>query len=81
VDFYCHQANLAIELDGSQHYSEESMEYDRVRTATLEECGIAVLRFTNRDIDDNFEGVCQVIEHKVEERGNGPFCSIATQIP
>lgn len=68
VDFYCHQASLAVELDGSQHYSQEALEYDRTRTATLEACGIAVLRFTNKDIDDNFPGVCQVIEQKVKER-------------
>ena len=68
VDFYCHQASLVVELDGSQHYYEKAFEYDDMRTASFEECGILVLRFTNKDIDDNFEGVCSVIGQNIKER-------------
>ena len=32
VDFYCHKAKLAIELDGSQHYEEEGIRKDAERT-------------------------------------------------
>ena len=50
VDFYCHQAKLVVELDGSQHYEPEKLEYDRRRTAFLEEKGLYVLRFSNLDV-------------------------------
>ena len=48
VDFYCHKAKLAIELDGSQHYEGNGPEQDKIRTAYLQEVEkIRVLRFTN----------------------------------
>ena len=50
LDFYCPKAKLAIELDGSQHYEEDALYYDKKRTAYLDKHGIVVLRYTNRDI-------------------------------
>lgn len=35
VDFYCHSAKLVIELDGSQHYTEEGLANDEERTKIL----------------------------------------------
>ena len=35
ADFYCHRARLVVELDGSQHYSEEARAYNERRTAFL----------------------------------------------
>ena len=61
LDFYCEQAKLAIELDGSQHYEDVGQEYDRLRTAYLESLGIRVLRFSNEDIKKNFRGVCEAV--------------------
>ena len=68
ADFYCHQARLVIELDGSQHYSDEGMDSDAVRTEALEKYGLTVLRFSNSDIDRNFEGVCAMIDAVVKEQ-------------
>ena len=68
VDFYCSQARLAIEIDGSQHYSEQGEAYDCKRSKILERYGIYVLRFSNRDVDDNFEGVCYMINETINER-------------
>lgn len=68
VDFYCHQARLVIELDGSQHYTDEGMAYDAERTEVLKQYGISVLRFSNRDVDDNFRGVCEMIDKVIKER-------------
>ena len=65
VDFYCPRAKLVIEIDGSQHYEESAIAYDQRRTAYLEGLELTVMRFTNKDIDSNFDGVCQVIEQKV----------------
>ena len=68
VDFYCHQAKLVIELDGSQHYSEEGQQYDKQRSDVIAKYGLLVLRFSNRDIDERFEGVCTQIDRIVKER-------------
>ena len=68
VDFYCHEAKLAIELDGSQHYTEEGERYDEERSAILERYGLIILRFSNLEIDRNFEGVCVYIDQIVNSR-------------
>ena len=62
VDFYYPAVKLVIEIDGSQHYEEDAIEYDTIRTSYLEGLGLTVKRFTNMDIDHNFTGVCTVIE-------------------
>ena len=68
VDFYCAKAKLAIELDGSQHYSDQGMKSDKERTNFLEkEFGIKVLRFSNLDIMQKFEGVCSYIDEFVKQ--------------
>ena len=68
VDFFCFKARLVIELDGSQHYTEDGMEYDSIRTDILEKYNLEVLRFTNLEVDENFRGVCETIHGKVRER-------------
>ena len=68
VDFYCASARLVIEIDGSQHYSEEGMEYDKERSKVLEAYDLLVLRFSNYEIDMYFNEVCQVIDRTIKER-------------
>ena len=60
VDFYCAQANLVIELDGSQHYQTAEQEKDAERTAFLEQYGLCVVRIPNNAVNENFRGVCCV---------------------
>ncbi len=71
ADFYCSKAKLIIELDGSQHYTEEGEEYDQIRTDILERYGLEVIRFSNADVDKNFVGVCEAIDEKVKQRKIG----------
>jgi len=47
VDFYCFSAKLVIEIDDSQHYESDTIEYDTQRTKTLESLGLRVIRFNN----------------------------------
>lgn len=68
VDFYCHEAALVIELDGSQHYEARAKAYDDERTRFLEAAGLSVLRFPNAMIDRDFAGVCMMIERFVHMR-------------
>ncbi len=72
VDFYCAQAKLVIELDGSQHYQTWSVEYDTARTAFLSGYGLRVLRIPNNEIHRNFQGVCEWIDIQVKEAINNP---------
>ena len=67
VDFYCHQAKLAIELDGSQHHTEQGSAYDTERDAVLSGLGIQILRFTNWQIEQEFPCVCAAIDQAVQQ--------------
>lgn len=61
VDFYCAAAGLVIELDGGQHFQHPGEEKDRVRDEYLRGLGLTVVRYSNADVNGNFEGVCQDI--------------------
>ena len=61
ADFYCHKAKLIIEIDGSQHYTEEGIQRDEFRTEILEGYDLKIIRFSNHQINANFQGVCQYI--------------------
>ncbi|MBR4472580.1 MAG: endonuclease domain-containing protein [Oscillospiraceae bacterium] len=68
ADFYCHAAKIVIEIDGSQHYDPQGTAYDAERTAILEEYGLEILRFSNRDVNTRFQSVCEMIDHEVKRR-------------
>src|SRR5699024_10730443 len=68
VDFYCASAKLVVEIDGSQHYTEQGQAYDAERSAILSQYHLKVLRFSNREIGSHFEGVCRQIHTEVQTR-------------
>ena len=68
LDFYCHSAKLGIELDGSQHYEDDTNLKDNQRTLILNNQGIKIIRFSNLDIDKNFNGVCEYIHNTIQNR-------------
>ena len=68
VDFYCHQARVVVELDGSQHYDPAQQAKDRQRTAYLKDQGLTVLRFTNLEVTRQFAAVCQAIDDACTNR-------------
>ena len=70
VDFYCAKAKLIIELDGSQHFEQDAIVADQVRTDYLESLGLLVVRIPNNEIFENFTGVCDYIDHILEQRLN-----------
>ena len=61
VDFYCPKANLVIELDGGQHYSETGKTKDMTRDTVLAEMGIKVLRISDKDVFEKIGGVMEGI--------------------
>ena len=74
VDFYCHKAHLAIEVDGSQHYSEMRMQYDAERTIELNKLGVEVIRFSNGEVDRDFNSVCEAIMQAVKAHFKVALC-------
>ena len=68
VDFYCHDARLIVELDGSQHFDPVNQEKDRQRTKHLESRNLKVIRIPNNEVNLNFRGVCEYIDLCVKNR-------------
>lgn len=67
ADFYCAEAKLVIELDGSQHYETANQVYDQERTAFLEGYGLKIIRIPNNEVNRNFRGVCEYIDTVVRQ--------------
>ena len=68
VDFYCSSAKLVIEIDGCQHNEPDAVLHDGARTAYLESLGLRVIRFSNDDIEERFDDVCEEIDRVIYER-------------
>ena len=61
VDFYCAEARLVIEVDGSIHAAPEQAEYDADRQMFLDQLGLQVLRFSNTQVLTETDAVLEVI--------------------
>ena len=66
VDFFIASKRVVIEIDGLQHTMIENQEADRKRDEELQELGIKVLRYTNYDVNNNFNTVCNDILKNLE---------------
>ena len=67
VDFYCAQAKLIIELDGSQHFEDANIAKDNERSVFLASYGLRVIRIPNNEVSNNFRGVCEYIDAAVKQ--------------
>ncbi len=65
VDFYIAEKKLVIEVDGRQHTAPEGKIADERRDAALASWGIAVLRYANNDIRNNFDAVAADILKRI----------------
>jgi len=61
LDFYCPELRLAVEIDGESHYLAGSRSADRSRDNFIKSNNIEILRFTNKEITDNLNGVLEII--------------------
>jgi very-short-patch-repair endonuclease len=61
IDFFCAEAHLAIELDGSGHCGYFTQTDDLDRAIELHEKGIRIIRFYNSEIDNNLAGILNAI--------------------
>ena len=65
VDFYCHELNLAIEIDGDSHnYSGEN---DIIRQEKLETLGVEIIRFDDKFVKKDMDGVLRLLKFKIDE--------------
>ena len=71
LDFYSPEIKLAIEIDGECHFQEGVAQYDQERQIFIESAGIKFLRFTNKDVYENLNGVLETIASKIRELRNG----------
>jgi very-short-patch-repair endonuclease len=62
LDFYCHEAAVAIEVDGDSHEMGNNPERDQSRDAELATRGILTLRFLAADVFHHLEAVAAQIE-------------------
>ena len=65
VDFYCHELNLAIEIDGNTH--DYNFDKDQARQKQLESLGINFIRFQDRDVKRNLNDVLRALEFVISE--------------
>jgi len=65
ADFYCAQLRLVVEIDGESHAYQKH--YDEMRTKELHQLGITVVRFNNRDVIENIDGVYERLSIEVEK--------------
>jgi very-short-patch-repair endonuclease len=61
ADFCCLKAKLIIEVDGNQHGLDEYLSKDAKRTSYLTSQGFSVLRFSNREVMTEMNGVLEAI--------------------
>jgi very-short-patch-repair endonuclease len=72
LDFYSPEYKLCIEADGGQHYEEKGRLRDERRSRELSRAGIQILRFSDVDILNNIEGVCEKILKVVKDIDGTP---------
>jgi very-short-patch-repair endonuclease len=68
VDFYCPECRVIVELDGAVHKGILAAERDGHRSALLEGSGKKILRFENRLVFKNLDGVLETIRQTLQER-------------
>jgi very-short-patch-repair endonuclease len=62
IDFYCSKQRLGIEIDGDSHYLSDLCRIsDETRDLFLMQKNISMLRFTNKEIMENINGVIERI--------------------
>ena len=67
VDFYCPSKKLVIEIDGSQHYTDDGLGYDKVRDEFIGSLRIRIIRFRNKEILKDLAGVMEKIKTVLSE--------------
>ena len=70
VDFVCLEKKLVVEVDGEYHNEQEQKEADDLRTQYLEFYGFKVIRFSNNEVEEEFESVIEKIKFELHSQSN-----------
>jgi len=70
ADFYCPEIKLVVEIDGGQHFEDETIKYDLERTKYFNDLGIIVVRYTNADVKRNLISVMDDLLRQCEKIKN-----------
>jgi very-short-patch-repair endonuclease len=62
ADFYCHEARLVVELQGGIHNRANQRDYDNVRKMVIEQLGIKILSFNNKEVTQDLERILTEIK-------------------
>ena len=66
VDFYCPVLRLIIEIDGDSHFEdEEAILYDKAREEYLKGLGLKIIRFRNKEGNNNIYEVINKIKEEI----------------
>ncbi|MBI5183858.1 MAG: endonuclease domain-containing protein [Nitrospinae bacterium] len=68
LDFYSPEYRLSIEADGGQHYEDKGRQRDDLRTRELNKFGVEIVRFNDREILTNIEGIYEIIKNTIEKQ-------------
>jgi very-short-patch-repair endonuclease len=66
TDFYCPHSNLVIEVDGGQHFTVEAVVYDKERSKFIRSIQRRAIRFTNKEVLTNVDGVIEKIRQEMQ---------------
>ena len=64
MDFFSHELMLAVEIDGKSHKLKGPE--DEARQKKLEALGIRFLRFDDREVKTNLDGVVRAIDNWID---------------
>ncbi len=68
LDFYCHEAMMGIEIDGDYHNTKYQKFYDKDRSSNLEDYGIKIIRYTNKEVEMHIECVLSDLLQELQKR-------------
>ena len=67
LDFLCLSKKVVIELDGDQHFEGEAIAYDKARDEYLRSHNLTILRFRNKELKENLDGILSIIWDEVQK--------------
>jgi very-short-patch-repair endonuclease len=73
LDFFCEEAELNVELDGSQHGFPDRRKHDAERERFLKSRGIKTLRFWNSRLRRNAQSIRDSIFNELQSRAAHPL--------
>ncbi len=65
IDFYCAEIKIWIEIDWSIHFKSKQIEYDLLRTEYLNKVWIKIIRYTNKEINENIDNVLKNLQSRI----------------